>query len=58
VQKAILRIKDNIKQQNTARSGSPLSLSLGTGTAEKGSSLTEALKQADKQMYIEKNKRS
>jgi diguanylate cyclase (GGDEF)-like protein len=58
VQKAILRIKDNIKQQNAACSGPPLSLSLGASTAEKGSSLTEALKQADNQMYIEKSKRS
>ncbi len=56
--RAIQRIKDNIHIQNATRSGAPLSLSLGASTAEEGGSLTDALEQADKNMYRDKQRKS
>ncbi|MBU1661049.1 MAG: diguanylate cyclase [Chloroflexi bacterium] len=56
--KAIQRIKDNIQIQNATRPGSPLSLSLGASTAEEGGSLADALKQADTNMYRDKQRKS
>jgi diguanylate cyclase (GGDEF)-like protein/PAS domain S-box-containing protein len=53
-EKAKQRITDNIKMQNTLRNGKPFQISMGAGIAEKGDSLVEALKLADKQMYAEK----
>lgn len=52
---AIQRIKQSVKLQNKDRSGPLLSLSLGMSTVEEGVSLKEALKQADAQMYRDKN---
>ena len=52
--KAKQRILDNIKKQNAERKGKPLQISMGFSTVEKGSSLVQALKLADDQMYAEK----
>ena len=52
--KAEQRVRDNINNQNTTRKGDPLRISMGVSTVEKGGSLVEALKQADEQMYAEK----
>ncbi len=55
-EKAIQRIKENIQIQNAARPGYPLSFSLGASTAEEGGSLADTLKQADTNMYRDKQK--
>jgi diguanylate cyclase (GGDEF)-like protein/PAS domain S-box-containing protein len=51
---AMQRINDNIELKNASRKGRALQISMGASTAEKGGSLVEALKQADDQMYVEK----
>ena len=53
-EKAIQRIKENIRLQNRNIGGLALSLSLGISTVEEGGSLKEALKQADAKMYLDK----
>ncbi len=55
--KAIQRIKQSIQLQNKGSLGPQVSLSLGTSTVAEGGSLKEALKQADAQMYRDKNNR-
>jgi diguanylate cyclase (GGDEF)-like protein/PAS domain S-box-containing protein len=54
VEKAKQRILDNIGNQNTAKAGKPLQISMGVSTVEKGGSLEEALKTAYERMYQEK----
>ena len=54
-EKTIERIKDKI--QNSARTGAPLSFSLGVCTAEEGDSLEDALKHADTNMYRDKQRK-
>lgn len=54
-EKAIQRIKENIRLQNIDHLGPQLSLSLGTSTLEAGGSLKETLRQADEKMYQDKN---
>jgi diguanylate cyclase (GGDEF)-like protein len=54
VEKALARLRKSLMAHNTAHSGIPLSFCLGSATVEKGGSLDEALKQADKGMYREK----
>ena len=53
-EKAKQRVLNNIKDQYAKRAGNPLQISMGFSTVEKGGSLVEALKQADDQMYAEK----
>ena len=52
---ALKRIQNNIQEDNTGKNKFPLSISCGASTAEIGQNLKDALKQADKRMYKEKN---
>jgi diguanylate cyclase (GGDEF)-like protein/PAS domain S-box-containing protein len=54
VEKALQRIRDNIKAQNCAHTELPLHLSLGASTAEETDLLHDTLRQADANMYLEK----
>jgi len=54
---ALRRVRHILQEQNAARDGTPVRLSLGASTAEKGISLTDALKQADERMYQEKREK-
>ena len=54
-EKALARVVNSLLAHNTAHGDPPLRLSVGTATAERGRSLTEALKQADERMYQEKH---
>jgi diguanylate cyclase (GGDEF)-like protein len=53
-EKAVERVRKNLKAHNCKYNGPPLSLSLGAATGEKGSSLATVLKEADKNMYQDK----
>jgi diguanylate cyclase (GGDEF)-like protein len=55
VEAALTRVRNILYDHNASHGGMRLSLSLGASTAEKGASLTEALKQADARMYQEKH---
>jgi len=55
-QAALRRIQSRLKAANAQSAGVPLSMSMGFGTAEHGT-LTDALKEADRQMYAEKESR-
>ena len=50
----IKRIKDNLQKHNARKAGPLLSLSIGSSTAEIGSSLVNALILADEDMYRDK----
>ena len=50
----MLRIKELLVIDNEEKQGIPLSLSIGAATEEQGISLTEILKEADDNMYLEK----
>ncbi len=52
--KAEQRVREIINNQNATRKENPIRISMGVSTVEKGGSLEEALKQADEQMYAEK----
>ena len=54
-QQALERLRSNLANYNATPSGFPLSLSIGTATVIQGSSLKDALKQADEDMYRKKN---
>lgn len=54
VNKAVGRARDLLAAHNDTHGGPPLSVSLGAATAEKGTSLVEALKIADERMYRDK----
>jgi diguanylate cyclase (GGDEF)-like protein len=56
--KARQRILDNIKELNVTRVGKPIQISMGSGTADDGCSLEEAMKIADGRMYVEKQDKS
>jgi diguanylate cyclase (GGDEF)-like protein/PAS domain S-box-containing protein len=51
---ALGRVKNILDEHNAAFDGNPLQLSFGVSTAEKRASLTDKLKEADKNMYVEK----
>jgi len=53
-EKAIRRIKENLRIQNATKAEIPLFLSLGTSTVEEGDLLIDVLKQADINMYRDK----
>jgi diguanylate cyclase (GGDEF)-like protein len=55
---ALPRLQSAIDELNTGCDGPVLQLSYGTSTAEQGESLIEALKKADANMYIQKQKRN
>jgi diguanylate cyclase (GGDEF)-like protein len=57
-QKTIQRIKDNILKSNADPASQFLRLSLGTSTLEQTGSLEETLKQADVNMYLDKQNKS
>ncbi|MEW6417734.1 MAG: diguanylate cyclase [Nitrospirota bacterium] len=57
-EKAVERVRKNLKAHNCKYNRPPLSLSLGVATGEKGSSLDEVLKEADKNMYQDKLSRN
>jgi diguanylate cyclase (GGDEF)-like protein len=52
---AVRRIKESIAQQNARNEGTPLRISIGISTADKGSVLLDSFKKADDQMYAEKH---
>ena len=54
---ALKRIRNNLKKNNSAETGTDLSISLGISTVEKGTELKNALQQADKNMYQDKKKK-
>ena len=56
VKQTLLRIEKNINKSNIATDEIPLSISLGAHTAENSTELSYSLLQADKIMYLEKNK--
>ena len=57
VKQKLLRIEKNINESNNAGTSEiPLSISLGADTAKNSSELSNSLLQADKNMYLEKNK--
>jgi diguanylate cyclase (GGDEF)-like protein/PAS domain S-box-containing protein len=51
---ALNRVRRILQENNSAHSGTALQVSLGISTAEKFIPLAEVLKQADRNMYIEK----
>ena len=51
------RIKKNLEKQHAIQQGPPLRFSLGVAVAEKNEILSEVLKRADQQMYLNKQKR-
>lgn len=53
-QVALWRVRRALEEHNQERHEIPLSLSLGTATAERGASLSEVLEQADARMYEDK----
>jgi diguanylate cyclase (GGDEF)-like protein/PAS domain S-box-containing protein len=55
VKKILRRIKDNVQAYNAAHQDIPFNLSLGTSVVKIGDSLSEAIKRADKKMYLEKH---
>jgi diguanylate cyclase (GGDEF)-like protein len=55
--KALKRILSNLQKNNAHEIGSILSISLGISTAEKGAELKNAIQEADKEMYQNKNKK-
>ncbi|HZU86368.1 MAG TPA: diguanylate cyclase, partial [Anaerolineaceae bacterium] len=57
-QSILERIQQNLKQNNQETGGAVLSLSMGLATAKKSGSLTEAVSEADKQMYTEKRRKN
>ena len=54
---AIVRIQNNIKEQNEAKTDLPLSISLGVSTIKEGQTLSDGLRQADENMYLVKHKK-
>ena len=57
-EKAVARVRSKLSIHNSNVQGVPLSLSIGTATAEKGDSLIQALKDADNRMYREKKSKA
>jgi len=57
-EKAIQRIKENILTSTSDPAKPTIRLSLGTSTMEQAGSLEEALKQADEQMYMDKQNKN
>ena len=57
-EKAIIRIKENIQRANKERPELQINLSLGTSTAKEARTLNEALHEADKKMYLDKQSKS
>ncbi len=55
---AVDRFRYCLEEDNKAHPGSPLKISCGISTAEKGDSLEETLKDADASMYHEKKRRN
>ncbi len=55
---AVDRFRHCLEEDNKAHPGSPLKISCGISTAEKGDSLEETLKDADASMYHEKKRRN
>ena len=56
MQQVVERLRKNLADYNHAHRGRSLSLSLGAATADKGSLLMDALRQADQRMYSDKGK--
>jgi diguanylate cyclase (GGDEF)-like protein len=54
---AIVRIQNNLKAQNEAKTDLPLSISLGVSTIKEGQTLSDGLRQADENMYQVKHKK-
>ena len=54
VAEAVRRIRKILSVPHTTRAGTLLELSIGVATASRGTALSEAIKQADAQMYREK----
>jgi diguanylate cyclase (GGDEF)-like protein len=51
---ALMRARRNLQENNARHTGTPVGLSFGVSTAEKGMSLSVTLKKADQAMYCEK----
>jgi diguanylate cyclase (GGDEF)-like protein len=56
VKEILKRIRSSVMAQNRAYAHLPLNLSLGAATAEKGDSLAATLKQAEREMSLEREK--
>jgi diguanylate cyclase (GGDEF)-like protein len=56
VKEILKRIRYSVMAQNRAYAHLPLNLSLGAATAEKGGSLATTLKQAEREMSLEREK--
>ena len=52
---ALPRIRSSLVRLNALQGGASVSLALGAGTAEEGGTLSNAFKEADAQMYIDKS---
>jgi diguanylate cyclase (GGDEF)-like protein len=53
-EEALRRAKRRLQEHNVAHGGTPISIALGASTAQKGTPLADALKEADARMYEEK----
>ena len=52
--RAVARVRGNLEAHNRQASGPPLSLSLGTASGDRGCSLAEVMREADRAMYQDK----
>lgn len=57
-EEALHRLRQKLREHNAAHPGAPLRIAFGVSTAQRGASLAQVLKEADKNMYLAKRERA